>query len=115
MRVLSLRPNLSNTMLLLIAATINQVSAIGKFWSHLKPTSFDKGDEIDIHVGQLWSLVLGALPYDYYSLRWCDSVEGHTYDKKKLPNKSTYDEDNDEVNENVHESPYTYFVGDNRP
>ena len=86
------------------------VMGIGKLWGDLKPTSFDQGDVIDVHVGQLWSLIVGTLPYDYYSLKWCDSTAGHMYDDTKLKDKSTTKRNgkvNDiGVNDKIHESPY---------
>lgn len=76
----------------------------------MKPTSFKEGDYVDIHVGQLFSLVIGgALPYDFYSVRWCDSVKGHQYDSSILAENKTVPEE--EINERVHESPYSYRVG----
>ena len=96
---------------LLVAATLtNKTWALGKLWSDVKPTSFKEGDNVDIHVGQLFSLVIGgALPYDFYSVRWCDSVKGHQYDSTILAQNKTVSED--EINERVHESPYSYKVG----
>ena len=91
-----------------------EVQGLGKLWSHMKPTSFEDGDVLDIHVGQLWSLVRGTLPYDWYSLRWCESTAGHTYDNKYLTNKETYAENNDSVNERIHETPYIYRVGEDK-
>ena len=73
-------------------------------WSPLKPTSFNEGDIIDIHVGQLWSLVLGTEPRDFYSLNWCESTEGHQYDSNALEEGAGIQ--NDDVNRRTHESPY---------
>jgi len=53
--------------------------------------------------------VLGTEPFDFYSLNWCDSSKGHTYDDSILKEKIVY---GDTVNESVHESPYTYRVGE---
>ena len=69
---------------------IEAVQALGRLWGDLKPTSFDKGDPVDVHVGQLWSSVVGSLPYDFYSLKWCDSTEGHMYDESILKDKKEY-------------------------
>lgn len=97
------------TLLTLTASLLSgQGQALGKLWSHLKPTSFNKGDLVDIHVGQLWSLVRGTTPFDFYSLNWCDSSKGHTYDETLLQEGITYE---DTVNDYVHESPYSYKVG----
>ena len=87
------------------------MSALGRFWSHLKPTSFAKGDVVDIQVGQLWSHVREFLPYDFYSLKWCDSTAGHIYDGEKYKNKQSYADNNDSVNTIIHESPFQYKVG----
>ena len=66
-----------------------------------------------MHVGQLWSLAVDHLPYDFYSLRWCDSTEGHKYDASKLGLGDVYDEEgNDKVNSVIHQSPYQYTVGE---
>ena len=105
--------------LVLIGLTLQMpgVEGLGKLWGDLKPTSFDKGDAIDIHVGMLWSAVVGLIPYDFYSLKWCDSVAGHVYDADKLKNKHLVSRNgkvNDqEVNDRLHESPYQYTVGEN--
>ncbi len=58
--------------------------ALGRMWSDLKPRSYNVGDKLDIHVGQLWSFTNSPVPYDYYSLNWCDSKAGHTYDNTHL-------------------------------
>ena len=98
----------------LSALLCQRVEALGKLWGHLKPKSFSKGDPIDMHVGQLWSLVAGTLPYDFYSLRWCDSTEGHQYDNTLLRQNKTFDDNNDDINTIIHESPYTYTVGESQ-
>jgi len=33
------------------ALQVAQVQAVGKLWGDLRPTSYDKGDYVDIHVG----------------------------------------------------------------
>ena len=86
---------------MLLASSIlltGEVQALGKLWSHMKPTSFEDGDVLDIHVGQLWSLVRGTLPYDWYSLRWCESTAGHTYSNKYLATSEAYADNNESVN-----------------
>ena len=105
---------LSSVLSVLLLALSTEVAALGKLWGHMKPTSFKNGDVIDVHVGQLWSLVIGTLPYDFYSLRWCDSLAGHQYDSTLLKEKKTYDSSNDSVNARVHESPYAYKVGEQK-
>ena len=91
------------------------VEGLGRLWGDLKPTSFEKGDALDIHVGQLWSSVVGLVPYDFYSLKFCDSVAGHVYDSDKLKDKQFVERNgivNDQgVNDRLHESPYQYTVG----
>ena len=97
---------------------VQEVEALGQLWGDLKPTSFDKGDNIDVHVGQLWSLVVGTLPYDFYTLNWCDSVAGHIYNESKFKEKQKRERNgkiNDYgVNDKIHESPYEYTVGENK-
>ena len=83
-------------------------------WSHLKPTSFAKNDEIHVHVGQLWSLVQAEVPYDFYSLKWCESTAGHEYDSTLLAEKKSAYDKNEHVNRRIHESPYEYKVGENQ-
>ena len=103
--------------LVLIGSTLQMsgVEGLGRLWGDLKPTSFRKGDAVDIHVGQLWSAVVGLIPYDFYSLKWCDSVAGHVYDSDKLKDKDKVERNgkvNDQdVNDRLHESPYSYTVG----
>ena len=96
---------------------IEEVCGLGKLWGDLKPTSFNQGDPVDIHVGQLWTLVVGVIPYDFYSLKWCDSTEGHMYDESKLKEKkpkNNHKVNDYGVNDNIHESPYQYTVGEDQ-
>ncbi len=51
-------------------------------------------------------------PYDFYSLRWCDSTAGHVFDKTIYDEKKHFDTDNRKVNSVVHDSPYTFTIGD---
>ena len=90
------------------------VHALGKMWSHLKPTSFDKGDTIHVHVGQLWSLVRGTVPYDFYSLNWCKSTAGHEHDGIAFEDRKSAFDNNEDVNSDIHESPYEYWVGETK-
>ena len=98
------------TMLLM-----QSVKGLGRLWGDLKPTSFERGEPVDIHVGQLWSSVVGLIPYDFYSLKWCDSTAGHIYDQEKLKDKDKVARNgkvNDlGVNDHTHESPYQYTIG----
>lgn len=78
----------------------------------MKPRSFKDGDELNVHVGRLWSAVAAPMPYDFYSLNWCDSTAGHTWDGgHKRQNKMTYDHDDSHANENLHESPFSFKIG----
>ena len=52
------------------------------------------------------------LPYDFYTLHWCESTSGHTFDKSKWQNKDYYDTNNEKVNDYIHESPYTFKIGE---
>ena len=89
---------------------IRNIAALGKLWGDLKPQSFKKGDKIDVHVGRLWSAVLAPMPYDFYSLNWCDSTAGHKWDSGyNIKFENSYQ--HDERNENLHESPFMYTVG----
>ena len=61
---------------------------------------------------------MGTLPYDFYTLNWCASVAGHTYDEEKYKEKQKSERNgkiNDYgVNDKIHESPYEYTVGENK-
>ena len=100
------------------ALQLADVQAIGRLWGDLRPTSFAKGDVVDVHVGQLWSAVVGSIPMYYYSLPWCDSTEGHQYDSKFMDVKKVIPKNgkvNDYgVNDWIHESPYQYTIGENQ-
>jgi hypothetical protein len=50
-------------------------------------------------------------PFDFYSLRWCESTAGHTFDASIYDEKKHFDTDNHKVNTVVHDSPYTFTVG----
>ena len=54
-------------------------SVSSNFLNYLKPNNYHKGDNLHIHVGQLWS-PRSAYPMDYYKLSWCDNSEGVGYD-----------------------------------
>ena len=87
------------------------VKALGKLWGDVKPRSFDKGNKLDIHVSRLWSAVAAPMPYDFYTLNWCDSTAGHSWDggyNRKFKNHYSH---NDLATENLHESPYTFEIG----
>ena len=53
------------------------------------------------------------LPYDFYTLKWCESTEGHQYKEVRFRKAETFADDNDTINDRVHESPYSYNVGEN--
>ena len=78
----------------------------------MKSRDYRAGDSLDIHVGQMWSDVIGSPPYDFYSLNWCDSTKGHSFDPSIIPEKKFFAESNDSVNSWTHESPYTYKLGE---
>ena len=103
--------------LLVVATTLSgQAEALGKMWSHMKPTSYSEGDYVDVHVGQLWSLVRGEVPFDFYSLNWCDSTASHSHNGKTRYDKevSNIATENSDVNRFTHESPYSYKIGDTK-
>lgn len=96
----------------LLLLNVYQVNALGKLWGHIKPPAYEDDDELSVKVGQLWSLVAAIEPYDFYSLNWCQSKAGHVFDELKYKNKDSYDTDNHDVNNKVHDSPYTWTVGE---
>ena len=98
----------------LLSLNIGGVHGLGRLWDDLKPRSFKSGDQLDVHVGQLWSYVVGALPYDFYSLEFCESTEGHQYQSGILKDEKTFADNNDTVNTKLHESPYQYWVGEDK-
>ena len=108
----------SSVLSLLVVATTfqDQAEAFGKMWSHLKPTSYTKGEFVDVHVGQFWSLVRGEVPFDFYSLNWCESTASHAHNGNTRYDKevSAIATDNDDVNRYTHESPYSYKIGDTK-
>ena len=63
-----------------VALLISSTQGLGRFWGDLRPRSYKKGDVLDIKVGRLWSAVAATMPYDFYSLNWCDSTAGHSWD-----------------------------------
>ena len=62
------------TVILLIsfAAFVQEANALGKLWGHLKPKSYQKGDQVPIFASELFSRVPGRKPFDFYALEWCD-------------------------------------------
>lgn len=96
----------------LLLLNVYQVNALGKLWGHIKPPAYKDNDELSVKVGQLWSLVAAIQPYDFYSLNWCQSKAGHVFDELKFKNKDHYDSDNHDINNKVHDSPYTWTVGE---
>jgi len=100
--------------LVALTVLVTSVQSLGKLWGDLKPKSYKEGDKLDIHVGRLWSAVAAPLPYDFYSLNWCESTAGHKYDGGyNRMFKMEYGH-NDDANLNLHESPYTYEIGHGR-
>ena len=54
------------------------------------------------------------MPYDFYSLKWCDSTAGHSHDGTLLADRKSAYDNNERVNGNIHESPYEYWVGESK-
>ena len=72
------------------------------WFPHLTPRAYENGEELKIFAGQLRS-DHASLPFDFYKLSWCDSVDGHAYDP-------------DSIGVTMRDikfvtSPYTYKVG----
>ena len=87
-------------------------------WGDLKPRDYKEGDKIDIHVGNLWSPTEMDVPFDYYSLNWCPSKRGHSYDKdhiddrrKEVNHARENEGDIPKFVHNRHEGAITYEVG----
>ena len=95
----------------ILALLFTAVNSLGKLWGDLKPRSYKDGDKIDVHVSRLWSAVYAPMPYDFYSLNWCQSTAGHEYDGGYNRMFKNHYSHNDEANSNLHESPYVYRVG----
>ena len=49
----------------------------------MKPASYQEGDVLDIHVGQLFSSQ-NSVPFDFYALNWCESSSGREYDPEAV-------------------------------
>ena len=95
-----------------LALLINSVNSLGKMWSDLKPKSYREGDELEMGVSRLWSSVRAPLPFDFYSLNWCESTAGHKYDNGYARVFNEHYDHNDEATENIHESPYSIKIGE---
>ena len=49
----------------------------------MTPRTFENGEILDIHVGQLWN-DKSALPFDFYKLHWCPNRKGDGYDPNTI-------------------------------
>ena len=60
-------------------AALGAVTQAGSFFSDIRPRSYKKGRNIDIHRGNLYSPDT-LTTHDMYFLNYCDSVKKHVYD-----------------------------------
>jgi hypothetical protein len=49
----------------------------------LNPKGYKKGTKLTINAGQLFS-PRTTMPFDFYKLQWCPSIEGHEYDPSSV-------------------------------
>ena len=87
------------------------VDALGRMWGDVKPNSYKYYDKLDIEVGKLWSRVEGALPYDFYSLNWCDADKSQNNKDTIAYNPAriqSLEMSNDDVHDDLHHTDMYY-------
>ena len=71
----------------------------------LVPKNYEKGQMIDIYVGQLWT-ERSSFTFDYYMLNWCSNNKGLAYDPESYGTTLT--------GSPLHESPFNHKFGYDR-